>query len=266
MGQAHCAGGRPRLRGRGWGLMAALMAVLVFLSQRGQCAPQGSSRSDAQPEAPASTGTLENPFGTGDEERRLLQSYILDRLKEGQGSPDHMTREQEIFYLYSLHDYDKSGQLDGLELMALLSDFLSHQDPAQQSAESVISTVDVLLQTQDLNQDGLLDPSELLSPASERHAAPLDVDEQAQAPETGMDADTGAPEEQGAQEPPSPQPKNEEEESVPQEEPQPHLEAPEPPGTNHDSQFQQQLELQNPDGEVLEQHHEQPAHQGQSEM
>ncbi|KAI7789470.1 hypothetical protein IRJ41_006099, partial [Triplophysa rosa] len=67
------------------------------------------------------------------------------------------------FFLFSLYDYDRSGQMDGLELMQLLTDFLSYQAIRPKSTDSVVSLVDHLLQTQDLNQDGLLAPSELLS-------------------------------------------------------------------------------------------------------
>ncbi|KAG2467845.1 CGRE1 protein, partial [Polypterus senegalus] len=68
---------------------------------------------------------------------RLLQSYIQSRFSEGHGNPDKMTWEQEVFSIFSLHDYDKSGQMDGLELMKMLSDFLSHHYMPQTSAESV---------------------------------------------------------------------------------------------------------------------------------
>ncbi|KAI7804897.1 hypothetical protein IRJ41_022085 [Triplophysa rosa] len=108
------------------------------------------------------TPELVNPFGPDEDNRRLLQSYIKSKLKEGQTSPELNTREQE-FFLFSLYDYDRSGQMDGLELMQLLTDFLSYQAIRPKSTDSVVSLVDHLLQTQDLNQDGLLAPSELLS-------------------------------------------------------------------------------------------------------
>uniref|UniRef100_A0A8C1I8B0 Cell growth regulator with EF-hand domain 1 n=1 Tax=Cyprinus carpio TaxID=7962 RepID=A0A8C1I8B0_CYPCA len=106
---------------------------------------------------------LANPFGSGEENRRLLQSYIKSSLKEGQTSPELNTREQEIFFIFSQYDYDRSGQMDGLELMQLLTDFLTYHEMMPKSADSVVSLVDYLLQTHDLNQDGLLVPSELLS-------------------------------------------------------------------------------------------------------
>ncbi|XP_016137845.1 cell growth regulator with EF hand domain protein 1-like [Sinocyclocheilus grahami] len=71
--------------------------------------------------------------------------------------------DTKVFFLFSLYDYDRSGQMDGLELMQLLTDFLTCQEMSPKSSDSVVSLVDYLLQTQDLNQDGLLAPSELLS-------------------------------------------------------------------------------------------------------
>ncbi|XP_010876879.2 cell growth regulator with EF hand domain protein 1 [Esox lucius] len=121
--------------------------------------------------------TLANPFSSGEENRRLMQSYIKANLKEGQEGPD-TSWEQEVFYLFSLHDYDRSGTMDGLELMKLLSEFNSHKTPGEQSTEPVVAMVDFLLQTQDLNGDGLIAPSELLSPPklqqpnSNSHGAP----------------------------------------------------------------------------------------------
>lgn len=107
---------------------------------------------------------LPNPFGSGEEDRRLLQSYIQSSLKDGQGGPEISTWEQEVFFLFGLYDYDRSGLLDGLEMMKLLSDYSSYHTPGAKANELVVSMVDFLLQTQDLNQDGLLAPSELLSP------------------------------------------------------------------------------------------------------
>ena len=43
----------------------------------------------------------------------------------------------EVFYLFRLYDYDRSGLLDGLEMMRLLSDFNSHHAPGAQTSELV---------------------------------------------------------------------------------------------------------------------------------
>lgn len=96
----------------------------------------------------------------------LLQSYIDFILnKEGQGRPEINSWEQEVFFLFRLHDYDRSGSLDGLEMIKLLYDFNGFHTPkVVHSNNEVASVVDFLLQTQDLNHDGLFSPSELLLP------------------------------------------------------------------------------------------------------
>ncbi|XP_042562583.1 cell growth regulator with EF hand domain protein 1 [Clupea harengus] len=143
--------------------MFAVAAVLLvpFLVQGAPQQGQASERLESTGDSPPLP--LVNPFGSADENRRLLQSYIKANLKK-QANPDVTTWEQEVFFLFSLHDYDKSSQLDGLELMKLLSDFQSHHSQTPKSTDGVVAMVDYLLQTQDQNQDGLLAPSELLSP------------------------------------------------------------------------------------------------------
>uniref|UniRef100_H3B1U4 Cell growth regulator with EF-hand domain 1 n=1 Tax=Latimeria chalumnae TaxID=7897 RepID=H3B1U4_LATCH len=111
---------------------------------------------------------VRNPFVFGEEELRLLQRYIMNS-QELTGRPDHMTREQVLFYLFALHDYDKSNHMDGLELLTLLTDFLSQNSTGQPSPEAVIPIVDGLLETQDSNKDGLLSLSELLFPATQEN-------------------------------------------------------------------------------------------------
>ncbi|KAM7014947.1 cell growth regulator with EF hand domain protein 1 [Tautogolabrus adspersus] len=111
----------------------------------------------------AAAASIANPFGTGEEDRRLLQSFIESSLANGQGGPEISTHEQEVFYLFGLYDYEHSGFLDGLELMKLVSEYNHYHTPGVRAVEQVVSLVDFLLQTQDLNQDGLFSPSELLS-------------------------------------------------------------------------------------------------------
>ncbi|XP_029507182.1 cell growth regulator with EF hand domain protein 1-like isoform X1 [Oncorhynchus nerka] len=138
------------------------MLSLLLLAHQCVSAPQVPEDQRVQSVGALPPFTLANPFGSGEEDRRLLQSYIKANVKEGHGGPDN-TWEQEVFFLFSLHDYDRSGHMDGLEIMKLLSEYNSHNAPGEQSAETVVAIVDFLLQTQDLNQDGLIAPPELLS-------------------------------------------------------------------------------------------------------
>ncbi|KAF4102361.1 hypothetical protein G5714_017161 [Onychostoma macrolepis] len=141
-------------------MITTRLLFLLILPSLSLCAPQLQQTLSDDIVVP----DLANPFGSSEDNRRLLQSYIKSSLKEGQTSPELNTREQEVFFLFSLYDYDRSGQMDGLELIQLLTDFLTYHEMLPKSVDSVVSLVDYLLQTQDLNQDGLLAPSELLSP------------------------------------------------------------------------------------------------------
>ncbi|KAM9366698.1 dynein regulatory complex protein 8 [Symphorus nematophorus] len=141
-------------------VLSLFMLIQLCLAAPGQPGTQREESVDARPPVVA----LANPFGSGEEDRRLLQSYIQSSLKDGEGGPEISSWEQEVFFLFRLYDYDRSGLLDGLEMMKLLSDYNSHHAPGAWTSELVVSMVDFLLQTQDLNQDGLLAPSELLSP------------------------------------------------------------------------------------------------------
>ncbi|XP_054626832.1 cell growth regulator with EF hand domain protein 1 [Dunckerocampus dactyliophorus] len=153
-------------------LVPCLMAlVLVLYVHRSHTAPglTGSQREDPENAHPV---VLTNPFGSGEEERRLLQRYIELNTKDGE---EIKTWEQEVFYLFHLYDYDHSGLLDGLEMMKLLSDYNSQHAPDAPGNDMVVPMVDLLLQTQDVNQDGLLAPSELLSPSlTQIEKVPLD--------------------------------------------------------------------------------------------
>ncbi|KAM6407355.1 cell growth regulator with EF hand domain protein 1 [Pluvialis apricaria] len=73
-----------------------------------------------------------------------------------------MTRDQALLYLFALHDHDRSGRLDGLELLQLLGAVLAQRDGGRPHPEAVAALVDRTLERQDLSRDGLLDPPELL--------------------------------------------------------------------------------------------------------
>ncbi|XP_015984545.1 cell growth regulator with EF hand domain protein 1 isoform X2 [Rousettus aegyptiacus] len=105
---------------------------------------------------------LPNPFQPGQEQLRILQSYLkgLERMEE---EPEHMSREQVLLYLFALHDYDQSGQLDGLELLSMLTAALALGAADSPTTNPVILIVDKVLETQDLNGDGLMTPAELIN-------------------------------------------------------------------------------------------------------
>ncbi|XP_007476055.2 cell growth regulator with EF hand domain protein 1 isoform X3 [Monodelphis domestica] len=118
-----------------------------------------SSRSRAQAETRHDLQS--NPFQSGPEQFRLLQNYLIG-LEQASGNLEHMSREQVLLYLFALHDFDESSQLDGLELLAMLKAALFPGAEASSSTNQVIQVIDKVLETQDLNRDGLVSPAELL--------------------------------------------------------------------------------------------------------
>nr|KAF6429109.1 cell growth regulator with EF-hand domain 1 [Molossus molossus] len=127
-------------------VMRMLVLLLLPLSQ---AAPKdGTTRLDPEVQQPPP-----NPFQPGQEQLRLLQSYLkgLERVEE---EPEHMNREQVLLYLFALHDYDQSGQLDGLELLSMLTAALAPGAADSPTTNPVILVVDKVLETQDLNGGG----------------------------------------------------------------------------------------------------------------
>ncbi|KAM8787393.1 cell growth regulator with EF hand domain protein 1 isoform 1-T1 [Rhynchonycteris naso] len=156
-------------------MLPLTMRMLVLLLPLGQAAPKdGTTRLDPE----VHQQPLLNPFQPGREQLRLLQSYLkgLERMEE---EPEHMNREQVLLYLFALHDYDQSGQLDGLELLSMLTAALSPGAADSPTTNPVILVVDQVLETQDLNGDGLMTPAELINflgeaPRHSEHKEPLE--------------------------------------------------------------------------------------------
>ncbi|XP_061846796.1 cell growth regulator with EF hand domain protein 1 [Colius striatus] len=111
----------------------------------------------------------------------LLQSTVR-RLGPPERDMEAMTWEQALLYLFALHDYDRSGRLDGLELLQLLGTVLAQRDEGRLPPEAVAALVDQALERQDLSRDGLLELAELLllpgwgplgQPLRQQHGEPL---------------------------------------------------------------------------------------------
>ncbi|XP_029452175.1 cell growth regulator with EF hand domain protein 1 [Rhinatrema bivittatum] len=136
--------------------------LLLFVSQI-QAAPKASPEERLDMLNGVPVDSISSLFRFGEDEVRLWQNY-LKSFEQVQGDPGNMPKEKVLFHLFAFYDYDKSSQLDGLEIMKLLADIWLHQQNDQPSHKQVIPLVDELLDKQDLNRDGLLNPSELLAP------------------------------------------------------------------------------------------------------
>ncbi|KAM9155633.1 cell growth regulator with EF hand domain protein 1 [Pangshura tecta] len=140
-------------------MRSLLLVSLLLAVTPGWAAPKDRSEGPAAEPVP-------NLLHPEPEELRLLQRYLRSVRQLAQ-DPAHMTREQVLLCLLALHDYDRSGQLDGLEFMQLLMEVVSQHAQRQPSPDTVTVVVDGILETQDLNGDGLLSPSELLLPPAQ---------------------------------------------------------------------------------------------------
>ncbi|XP_068039227.1 cell growth regulator with EF hand domain protein 1 [Anomalospiza imberbis] len=138
-----------------------MLLLLLLLGPAAWAAPRaGTSR----PEPPVATVVDPYPDPLNPESPALLLLWSAVRsLGPPERDVEAMTREQALLYLFVLHDHDRSRRLDGLELMQLLGTVLA-QAGGQPDPDMVAALVDQALARQDLNGDGLLDPSELLDP------------------------------------------------------------------------------------------------------
>ncbi|XP_070655072.1 cell growth regulator with EF hand domain protein 1 isoform X5 [Bos indicus] len=175
--QIHQQKGKNKAEKAVTGMMlpVKMRTLLLLLLPLSQAAPKdGTMRLDPE----AQHLPLPNPFEPGQEQLRLLQSYLkgLERMEE---EPEHMSREQVLLYLFALHDYDQSGQLDGLELLSMLTAALAPGASDSPTTNPVILVVDKVLETQDLNGDGLMTPAELVNFPGEapRHTEPREPPE-----------------------------------------------------------------------------------------
>ncbi|XP_075563880.1 cell growth regulator with EF hand domain protein 1-like [Pelecanus crispus] len=137
-----------------------LLLLLLLLAPAARAAPKAGGH---RPEAPVAMklDPEPDPLSTEPPTLPLLRSAVRS-LGPPERDAEAMTREQALLYLFVLHDHDRSGRLDGLELLQLLGAVLAQRDGGRPDPDLVAALVDRALERQDLSRDGLLDPPELL--------------------------------------------------------------------------------------------------------
>uniref|UniRef100_A0A8C3BQS7 Cyclic nucleotide-binding domain-containing protein n=1 Tax=Cairina moschata TaxID=8855 RepID=A0A8C3BQS7_CAIMO len=144
---------------------APLLPLLLLLPAACAAPRDGGHRSEAPPATRPDPGP--DPLSPEPPALQLLRSAVRSLGQPEQDAED-MTREQALLYLFALYDHDRSGRLDGLELLQLLGAVLAQGGMGQPSPEAVAVLVDRALERQDRSGDGLLDPPELLLPGGEK--------------------------------------------------------------------------------------------------
>ncbi|VDM56541.1 unnamed protein product, partial [Angiostrongylus costaricensis] len=99
------------------------------------------------------------------------EQHIKEHL-EGKVDPTaNMTPEQLQFHYFNMHDLDKNGRLDGVELIKAITHFHMenpgpqqnvHQPPLLPSELELESMIDSILRDDDFNSDGYIDYAEFL--------------------------------------------------------------------------------------------------------
>ncbi|XP_041265920.1 cell growth regulator with EF hand domain protein 1 [Onychostruthus taczanowskii] len=137
------------------------LPLLLLLGPAAWAAPRAGTNRPEPPVA-AVVDPYPDPLSPESPALQLLWSAVRS-LGPPEQDVEAMTREQALLYLFVLHDHDQSRHLDGLELLQLLGTVLA-QAGGQPDPDMVAALVDQALARQDLNGDGLLNPSELLDP------------------------------------------------------------------------------------------------------
>ncbi|XP_002737241.1 uncharacterized protein LOC100377831 [Saccoglossus kowalevskii] len=102
--------------------------------------------------------------------------HLYEHLSEIIDLPDDFqygkfSNEQGRFFFFISHDFDRNNKLDGLECLALLTDFYDPKDSkssgklvSELSITEVVTLVDELLFKHDLDGDGYIDFAEINNP------------------------------------------------------------------------------------------------------
>ncbi|CAD5230158.1 unnamed protein product [Bursaphelenchus xylophilus] len=105
------------------------------------------------------------------------EGHIKEHL-EGKVDPTaNMTPEQLQFHYFNMHDLDKNGRLDGVELIKAITHFHQenptnqhdqHAPPPLPSEEELEQMIDAILKEDDFNNDGYIDYGEFLRAQKQR--------------------------------------------------------------------------------------------------
>lgn len=82
---------------------------------------------------------------------RHIKEHLKD-LPVDEAKMENLDEKDTLFYLFSMHDYNKDGFLDGHELRAAFTDFEHDEDVSELiSLDEVTDMVDHVLEEDDLN-------------------------------------------------------------------------------------------------------------------
>uniref|UniRef100_A0A1I7ZCV9 EF-hand domain-containing protein n=1 Tax=Steinernema glaseri TaxID=37863 RepID=A0A1I7ZCV9_9BILA len=97
------------------------------------------------------------------------QEHLKQHLENKMNVEQQLSEEQERFHYFQMHDLNKDGMIDGIEIAKALN----HEHPVDGSAprpameeQTMEKLVDVVLQDMDTNGDGFVDYGEYMKKQS----------------------------------------------------------------------------------------------------
>ncbi|CAG8646741.1 3204_t:CDS:2, partial [Scutellospora calospora] len=92
-----------------------------------------------------------------------IQEHVRNHLKDVP-HPDEISEEDELYYLFSIHDTNNDGHLDGHELRGAFIEHESDDDSNKNllTIEEIVEMIDHVLLEDDMNNDGKISWDEYL--------------------------------------------------------------------------------------------------------
>ncbi|KAG0297044.1 hypothetical protein BGZ98_000726 [Dissophora globulifera] len=94
-------------------------------------------------------------YGDMGKAKEFVKEHMGDKGKS-------LTEKEELLMLFSLHDSNKDGHLDGIELRAAFSDYKQGAPESAVSLETMMSMIDHVLDEDDTDNDGKISWEEYL--------------------------------------------------------------------------------------------------------
>ncbi|CAG8766156.1 29656_t:CDS:2 [Gigaspora margarita] len=91
-----------------------------------------------------------------------IKEHVKNHLKDIEHPPDEISDEDELYYLFSIHDINHDGYLDGHELRGAFAEEFDESDRNGLKLEEIIEMIDHALLEDDMDNDGKISWEEYL--------------------------------------------------------------------------------------------------------
>ncbi|CAG8617237.1 9982_t:CDS:2 [Dentiscutata erythropus] len=93
-----------------------------------------------------------------------IKEHVKNHLKEVEHPPDEISDDDELYYLFSIHDTNQDGYLDGHELRGAFTDEFDNESDkdALLKIDEIVEMIDHALLEDDMDNDGRISWEEYL--------------------------------------------------------------------------------------------------------